>query len=110
MKIIFGLDLDGYQDLEARDRFDQSICGSQGFLNLLEPRLGLSLRPPSTASRIVQHRDFLQNAASVKQRFYTESFTKDPLAVAEALLRWRDELVLAAPAILTCCSRRAKAP
>ena len=30
-----------------------------------------------------------------KQRFYTASFTKDPLAVAETLLRWRDELVLA---------------
>ena len=95
MKIIFGLDLDGYQDLEARDRFNESIFGPHGFLNLLELRLGLSSSPPSAAGRIVQYREFLQNAASIKKRFYTESFTKDPLAVAETLLRWRDELVLA---------------
>ena len=95
MKIIFGLDLDGYQDLQPRDRFNESIFGPHGFLHLLELRLGLSSRPPSAAGRIVQYREFLQNAASIKKRFYTESFTKDPLAVAETLLRWRDELVLA---------------
>ena len=37
----------------------------------------------------------MQKAASIKARFYTASFAKDPLAVAETLLRWRDELVLA---------------
>ena len=95
LKITFGLDLDGYQDLQPRDRFNESICGSQGFLRLLELRLGLASKPASAAGRIVQYREFLQNAASIKERFYTASFAKDPLAVAETLLRWRDELVLA---------------
>src|SRR5580693_5741975 len=101
LKITFGLDLDGYQDLQPRDRFNESICGPQGFLRLLELRLGLASKPASAAGRIVQYREFLQNAASIKRlkrpaaRFYTESFSKDPLAVAETLLRWRDELVLA---------------
>ena len=93
--ITFGLDLDGYQDLQPRDRFNESICGPQGFLRLLELRLGLASKPASVASRIVQYRELLQNAASIRERFYTASFAKDPLAVAETLLRWRDELVLA---------------
>jgi hypothetical protein len=80
--------------LQPRDRFNESICGPQGFLRLLELRLGLASKPASTAGRIVQYREFLQNAASLKERFYTASFAKDPLAVAETLLRWRDELVL----------------
>src|SRR6202790_2343499 len=95
LKITFGLDLDGYQDLQPRDRFNESICGPQGFLGLLELRLGLASKPASVAGRIVQYREFLQKAASIKERFYTKSFAKDPLAVAETLLRWRDELVLA---------------
>jgi ATP-dependent helicase/nuclease subunit B len=95
LKILFGLDLDGYQDLQPRDRFNESICGPCGFLRLLELRLGLASKPASAAGRIVQYREILQNAASIKPRFYTVSFAKDPLAVAETLLRWRDELVLA---------------
>ncbi len=95
LKITFGLDLDGYQYLQLRDRFNESICGPQGFLRILELRLGLASKPASAAGRIVQFRKFLQKAASIKPRFYTASFAKDPLAVAETLLRWRDELVLA---------------
>ena len=95
LKITFGLDLDGYQDLQPRDRFNESICGPQGFLRLLELRLGLASKPAIAAGRIVQYRQFLQKAASIKERFYTASFAKDPPAVAETLLRWRDELVLA---------------
>jgi hypothetical protein len=95
LKITFGLDLDGYQDLQPRDRFNESTCGPQGFLRLLELRLGLASKPASAAGRIIQYREFLQNVASIKERFYTASFAKDPLAVAETLLRWRDELVLA---------------
>jgi hypothetical protein len=94
LKIIFGLNLDGYQDLQPRDRFNESICGLPGFLGLLELRLGLPSKAASSASRIVQYREFLQRAASMKSRFYTASLAKDPLAVAETLLRWRDELVL----------------
>src|SRR5580692_2429846 len=76
LKITFGLDLDGYQDLQPRDRFNESICGPQGFLDLLELRLGLASKPASNAARIVQYREFLQNAALIKPRFYTASFAK----------------------------------
>src|SRR6202049_602503 len=85
-KITFGLDLDGYQDLQPRDRFNESICGPQGFLSLLELRLGLASKPASAAGRIVRYRGALESAASIKERFYTASFAKDPLAVAETLL------------------------
>jgi hypothetical protein len=95
LKIIFGLDLDGYQDLQPRDKFNESVCGPHGFLDLLELRLGLSSKSTSAASRIAQYRESLEKATSVKPRFYTASFAKDPFAVAETLLRWRDELVLA---------------
>src|ERR1700732_5260505 len=95
LKITFGLDLDGYQDLQPRDRFNESICGPQGFLRILELRLGLPSKPASAASRIVQYRGALDSAASIKGRVYSASFAKDPRAVAETLLRWRAELVLA---------------
>lgn len=42
----------------------------------------------------MQYRQSLEAAAS-KPRFYAASFAKDPFSVAETLLRWRDELVLA---------------
>jgi hypothetical protein len=95
LKIIFGLDLDGYQDSGRRDRFDELICGPNGFLGLLELRLGLVSKLPSTAARVALYRNLLENAASTKSRFYTESFGKDGFATAETLLRWRDELILA---------------
>src|ERR1700722_1547232 len=95
LKIIFGLDLDGYQDLPPRERFNESICGPHGFLRLLELRLGLASKHASAAGRTIQYREFLQNAASIERRFYSASCATAPLAGAETLLRWRDELVLA---------------
>src|SRR3984957_14228234 len=74
LKITFGLDLDGYQDLQPRDRFNESICGLQGFLRLLELRLGLASKPASAAGRIVGYRGALDSAASIRGRFYAESF------------------------------------
>ena len=71
LKITFGLDLDGYQDLQPRDRFNESICGPHGFLGILELRLGLASKPASVAARIVQYREFLQDDASIKDSFYT---------------------------------------
>jgi hypothetical protein len=42
LKIVFGLNLDGYQDPRTRDRFNELICGPNGFLGTLELRLGLA--------------------------------------------------------------------
>jgi hypothetical protein len=95
LKIVFGLDLDGYQDPGTRDRFNELICGPNGFLGLLELRLGLISKPASAAVRVAQYRNLLGNSASTKPRFYRESFGKDGFSTAETLLRWRDELILA---------------
>ena len=95
MKIIFGLDLDGYQDLWTRDRFNELICGPNGFLGLLELRLGLASKPVSAAVRVAQYRSLLENAALNKSRFYSASFSKDAFSSAATLLQWRDELILA---------------
>lgn len=94
MKVIFGLDLDGHEDLTARDRFNELICGPNGFLGLLELRLGLPSKPVSYAIRVAQYRVALETAATQKPRFYSESFGKDGFSSAETLLRWRDELIL----------------
>jgi ATP-dependent helicase/nuclease subunit B len=69
--------------------------GRKDFFASLSLGLGWPQKPASAAGRIIQYREFLQKAASIKEHFYTASFAKDPLAVAETLLRWRDELVLA---------------
>jgi PD-(D/E)XK nuclease superfamily len=95
LKIIFGLDLDGYQDPGTRNRFNELICGPNGLLDVLELRLGLASKPASTAVRVAQYRSLLENAASAKSRFYSASFAKDAFSTAEELLRWRDELILA---------------
>lgn len=95
MKIIFGLDLDGYQPLAARDTFDELICGPLGLLDVLELRLGLGSKPVSATVRVAQYRDRLEQAASPKLRFYTASFSKDAFSAAKTLLAWRDELILA---------------
>jgi ATP-dependent helicase/nuclease subunit B len=95
LKILFGLDLDGYQPLAARDTFNELICGPLGLLDVLELRLGLGSNPVSTAVRIARYRDRLEQAASAKPRFYSASFAKDAFSAAKTLLAWRDELVLA---------------
>jgi PD-(D/E)XK nuclease superfamily protein len=95
LKIIFGLDLDGYQPSAARDTFDELICGPLGLLDVLELRLGLGSKPVSAAVRVAQYRDRLEQAASAKPRFYTASFSKDGFSAAKTLLAWRDELILA---------------
>jgi hypothetical protein len=87
LKIVFGLNLVGYQDPRARDRFNELICGSNGFLGMLELRLGLASKPVSAAIRVAQYRDLLENAASRKARFYSTSFSKDTFSAAETLLQ-----------------------
>jgi len=52
MKIIFGLDLDGYQALATQDTFGKLICGPHALLEFIELRLGLATKSVSAASRI----------------------------------------------------------
>ena len=95
MKILFGLDLDGHQALATQDTFGKLICGPHALLEFIELRLGLATKSVSAASRIAHYRELLERMAVGQSRFYASSFERDPFSVAETLLRWRDELVLA---------------
>jgi RecB family exonuclease len=108
MRITFDLALDGYESLESRQLLDHSVCGPLGLLQTLETRLGLKSKPTTAARRAVQFQGVLESVAAQRPVFYGESFTKDPYAVAETLLRWRDELVEAGwdgQASATCTPR-----
>lgn len=71
--------------------------GPQGLLNVLEAHLGLAgAQPLDEYLRIEQYRQLL--GAYLKEQpdaFFAESFAADPLAVATAMLAYRDELLLA---------------
>lgn len=95
MKIVFGLDLDGYEPLSRRNAFGELICGPRRLIDVLEVRLGLAQKSLSPAWRIARYREFLEKAGVDRPRFYSESFAKDGFAVGETLLGWRDELILA---------------
>ena len=95
MKLTFGLALDGFRLAPGAVAFGELTCGPAGMLDWLENRLGL--RPPAIpeAQRVAVFRQLLEQAQTGTPRFYTRSFVQDPVAVAETLLGWRDELVLA---------------
>ncbi len=71
--------------------------GPQGFTYLLESHLGLIGHSGAIDYlRIAQYRHALQQYLKIEQNaFYKQSFEADQLAVAEALLIRRDELLLA---------------
>lgn len=93
MEILFGIALDGHRPPVGTVQFGQLACGPAGLLDWLENRLGLLLPPVAEAQRIAAYREALEVAQRTGARFYTRSHEKDPLAVAETLLRWRDDLV-----------------
>ena len=95
MNVTFGLCLDGFAFADPRPRFDELVCGPVGLLRLLELRLGLVGALPSHGRRVVGYRGALAALAAAGPQFYSASFAQDDYAVAETLLRWRDELVLA---------------
>lgn len=95
MNVTFGLALDGFASADPRPSFDEVVCGPVGLLRLLELRLGLVGALPSHGRRVVGYRDALAALTAAGPQFYSASFAQDDYAVAETLLRWRDELVLA---------------
>ena len=50
LKITFGLDLDGYQDLQPRDRFNESICGPQALAAASAKAVNRTTPIPSTTT------------------------------------------------------------
>ncbi len=95
MRITFGLSLDGYRPQERRNCINELVCGPEALLTVLEVRLGVRTKTAPTPRRVAQYRIILEQAQAEQRRFYSASFERDAFAVAEVLLRWRDELVLA---------------
>lgn len=93
MNILFGLQLDGAKKPDAVATLGAPVCGPQALLALWELRLGLRSPPAPASRRVGEYRQLLQAAAATANRFYGRSLALDGLAVAEELLRWRDELV-----------------
>lgn len=95
MKITFGLSLDGWEPLKSPQCLNEFTCGPAGFLELLEVRLGLKTNPVPLSQRLLHYKALLGELAEECVTFYSESFKKDPYAVAETLVGWRDGLIVA---------------
>jgi hypothetical protein len=93
MKLRFGLEWDGIETATPLCELNSMSCGPMGLLGVLETRLGLTAKRVSNATRILQFQAVLENLAARRDVFYRRSFDKDPIAVAQTLLQWRDQLV-----------------
>jgi len=95
MKITFGQALDGQELRAVNNSIGDIVCGPLRLTEILETQLGLKRKSVSEISRVFQFVKILEKLAENKPRFYSTSFKKNPLAVSEALLHWRDSLALA---------------
>jgi len=97
MKITFGIALDSHSYPSLTSSKDALIgeqrCGPLGLLQILETRLGLSGIWEPEPYRVEIYRQRLL-AADNGSRFYSRSLKADAQGVAQALLSWRDELLL----------------
>ncbi len=93
MKVGFGLSLDGYASLLPKQALAMPMCGPLGLLQFLETRLGLKAKATSSALRVFQFRKILEELVTERPMFFSESFKRDSYAVAETLLKWRDDLI-----------------
>jgi len=93
MHIDFGWEFDHRADTTSTT-VGTVRCGPQGFATTLATRLGLQAPQLTAPERIVAYRSALHNAvAAGRADWCAESCAKNPWAMAQALLRWRDELV-----------------
>lgn len=65
-----------------------------GFLKILETRLGVNTPAVSFTSRLVEYLSCLEQSKT-EDMFFSRSYKADPFAVARKLLVWRDELYMA---------------
>jgi ATP-dependent helicase/nuclease subunit B len=91
MKIVVGLGYDSRKPNNQKAQFNTLVCGEAGLLDELEFRAGISHKPQHQAQRIVLFMKAIKETMT-PERFYCESFSTDPLACAEELLRWSDWL------------------
>jgi RecB family exonuclease len=92
LKVICGLDLDGYEPIGKKSHAGIVHVGPLGLLGLLEVRLGLggvSETRPLRASQYLRCLHQVDNGS----RFYSQSIKQDELSVAKTLLDWRDQWI-----------------
>lgn len=92
MKVTFGMSLDGARWSSAASAVGEVRVGPQGFLSLLETRLGLTAPDLHPVARINQYQQRLAKLDSPKAWFHV-SFQSDAWSTARQLLAWRDELI-----------------
>jgi ATP-dependent helicase/nuclease subunit B len=97
MEVLAGLELGGasltaLDDLETRGRVGALVCGPRQLLRDLELRLGRGANVDAEGIRIACWQARVARLSG-EGRFYSRSFTLDPLATARILLSWRDGLV-----------------
>jgi hypothetical protein len=88
---IFGIHLDGAPTPSVHQSFQTSICGPETLLAALETSLGLSPTENSPLQRARTYRNVIEICLT-EDLFYAKSFQCDPLATAQLLLTWRDQL------------------
>lgn len=86
--------------MASRQSWQESISpgtvylNAPGLLTELEKRLGLGGQFPPQRERLGRFQQNLEKYASLANNaFFTNSLRKDPVATAELLLGWRDELI-----------------
>lgn len=92
MQVWFGPFLDGCVAPPSFQGVGRAVVGRLGMLQLLEARLGLVEGLETGLQRVEAYQQALQT--ELVGAFYERSFEQDPLAVANRLLQWRDELML----------------
>lgn len=93
MKIILGIGI-GASHPQPANAWNELTCSPRVLLEFLEQRMGLSGIRPGPGRRIAAYRLALERHLNTGSAFYAESFSRDPFAVAETLLGWRDELLM----------------
>ena len=80
----------------GQGKLGESYTGPMGLLSQLEVRLGLTAPDKSSVEMLAAYLKAAQKAvAQAPDIFFKESLELSPLATAEELLTWRDELILA---------------
>lgn len=92
LKVICGLDLDGYEPTGKESYAGIVHVGPLGLLGLLEVRLGLSGLCETQPLRVSQYLRCLHQVDH-GARFYSQSIRQDELSVAKTLLDWRDQWI-----------------
>jgi ATP-dependent helicase/nuclease subunit B len=92
VKITFGMSLDGIRWSAATAAVGEVRLGPQGFMSLLETRLGLTAPEVHPVRRINEYQQRLQKL-NAPDAWFHESFQADAWSTARQLLAWRDELI-----------------